>query len=219
MFNEQATDGNELQLEVIPEAESDGNTQDSGDAEGELTEEIRLETGEKEVKLSPQEENAKRQEDVWLNKVISGKAQVEEAPSWLQKRLTARLEATGQVPETAEVVKKILTQEREAQEFQDLQKQIPPLTAGQAKELQEKFAKYKPLGNTEALRTALDLMGLSSKVKEAEARGIAKGRLTFPKSGQPSVKRSGQATAGGVPLDVIQDDKKWSEMIRTGGRA
>ncbi len=218
MSSDMISGGDELQLEVIPETESTDGTQDSGNAEGELTEEIRLETGEEEVKLSPQEENAKHQEDVWLNKVIAGKANVEDAPSWLQKRLTARLDATGKVPETAEVVKKVLTQERQAQEFQDLQKQIPPLTQTQAKELQEKFAKYKPLGNVEALKTALELMGISSKVKEAEARGIAKGRLTFPKSGQPSVKRSGQVV-GGVPLDVINDDKKWNEMIRTGARA
>ncbi len=219
MFNGQDTEGNELNLDVIPEAESDENTQDSGNTEGEFTEEtLQLETEvEKVDKLSPQEANAKAQEEAWLTKVTSGKADVEDAPTWLQKRLNARLKATNNVPETEEVVKKVLAQEREAQEFKDLQKQIPRLTADQAKQLNDKFAEYKPLGNVKALATALEILGLSSKMKEAEARGIAKGRVSFPASGQSSVRKSSQSV-GGVPLDTIHSDKAWNEMIRRGSQ-
>lgn len=213
MPSEKSIDSNELEL-TIEEDESSDDTQNS-DAEGESETELNLEIDEKVAKQTPAEENAQRQVDSWVNKVINGKAEVEDAPKWLQARLNAKLEATNNVPETAEVVKKVLAEEREAAEFKSLQSQIPKLNSAQAQELQERFAKLKPLGKVEALRTALDLMGLSSKTKEAEMRGIAKGRMSLPMSGQPSVKKSGQSV-GGVPLDVIHDDKKWNAMIRSG---
>lgn len=215
MPSDQDTTGDELQLEVIPDSESADGPQDT-QGEGEAEEQVQLEIdGPQADKLSPAEENAKRQEEVWLNKVISGKAQVEDAPKWLHGKLNARLDTAAKVPETEEVVRKVLEKEREAQEFKDIQGQIPKLTPAQAKELQDKFAELKPLGKAKALRTALDLMGLSSKVKEAEMRGVAKGRMSLPQSGQPQVRKSTQAV-GGVPLDVIHDDKKWNEMIRSG---
>ena len=217
MPNGQDTTEDELQLEVISETESAEDTQatENGEGESETEVELNLETDESKVdKLSPAEENAKRQEEAWLGKVTSGKANVEDAPGWLQKRLNARLEATDKVPETEEVVKKVLTQEREAAEFKAEQASIPKLTALQAQELKSKFAELKPLGNVKALRLAKELLGLSSKVKEAEERGIAKGRMSLPRSGQPSVKKSGQV--GGVPLDVIHDEKKWNDLVRNG---
>lgn len=217
MSSEQAIDGDELHLEVIPETESDEDTQatESFDGEGESKEELNLATDEKGSKPTPAEENAKRQEEAWLNKVISGKANVEDAPKWLHGRLNARLEATTKVPDTEEVVKKVLNQERENAEYKALQQQIPPLTERQATELREKVARFKPLGKTEALRTAMDLMGLSDKIREAEARGVAKGRTSIPVSGFPSVKKSGKVV-GGVPLEVVLDDRAWNQMIRQG---
>lgn len=215
MPNGQDTTDNELELDII-EDESAEDTQDT-QGEGESEEvELNLETGEAKVdQRSPAEENAKRQEEAWLLKVTSGKASVEDAPKWLHGRLNSRLEATNKLPETEEVVKRILEQKEQEQEFKAIQAQIPKLTPQQAKELQARFAEYKPLGNAKALRTALDVMGLSQRVKEAEQRGVAKGRMSLPQSGQPSVKKSDQAI-GGVPSDVIQDDKKWNEMIRQG---
>jgi hypothetical protein len=211
------TTGDELQLEVIPDTEPSADTQTTVTGEEESEEvQANLETEEPKVdKATPAEENAKRQEEAWLGKVVSGKAEVEDAPKWLQGRLNTRLETINKIPETEEVVKKVLTQEREAQEFTDLQKQIPKLTPLQARELQDRFAELKPLGKSKALRTALDLMGLSQKIKDAETRGVAKGRMSLPKSGQPSVRKSDQVV-GGVPLEVINDDKQWNEMIRKG---
>jgi antitoxin component HigA of HigAB toxin-antitoxin module len=214
MPSEISIDSNELEID-IEEDESSDDDQTTGNGEEDKETALNLEIDEKVAKQTPAEENAKRQEESWLNKVITGKADVSDAPTWLQGRLNARLEATNKTPETEEVVKKILAAEREATEFKSLQSQIPKLNSAQAQELQERFAKLKPLGKVEALRTALDLMGLSSKTKEAEMRGIAKGRMSLPMSGQPSVKKSGQSV-GGVPLDVIHDDKKWNAMIRSG---
>lgn len=212
----QDSSGDELDIQVTPETESADDTQNSGSAESESTEELNLETETVETdKVTPQEANAKAQEEAWLGKIIAGKVEVEDAPNWLQKRLTNRLEATSKTPETEEVVKKVLAQEREAQEFKTLQKQIPPLSSAQAKELTARFAELKPLGNVKALETALKLMGLDSKVREAEARGIAKGRVSFPASGLSSVRKAGEIK-GGVPVDIINDDKKWNEMIRKG---
>lgn len=206
------TDGDELEIDIA-EAESAVDTQTTDeDSEGES--ELTLESEEKVEKLSPAEENAKRQEEAWLEKVVSGKAEITDAPKWLQGRIESRLNVTTKLPETEEVVKKVIAQERETLEFKALQSRIPKLTATQAKELQERFAELRPLGKTKALQLALDLMGLSQKINDAERRGIAKARMSLPVSGQPSVRKLAQV--GGVDLDVIHDDKKWNEMIRGG---
>jgi len=217
MPNDQDTQGDELQLEVIPETETVEGSQDTQESEGETEDNgLNLETDEPQVdKLSPAEENAKRQEEAWLNKVILGKAQVEEAPKWLQNRLNSRLEATNKVPATEELIEKALAKKEAEREFKARQKQIPKLTPQQAKELNERFNALRPAGKVVALNAALDAMGLSQKIREAEERGVAKGRMSLPKSGQPSVRKSEQVV-GGVPLDVIGDDKRWNEMIRNG---
>lgn len=210
-------ENDELQLEVISESDGVEDTQTTdGEGESEDTK-LNLETEEQKVdKLTPAQEQAQRQENTWLNNVIAGKKTVEEAPQWLQARLNARLEATNKAPDTEELVKKILEKEREDGLFKELQSQIPKLTAAQAQELQERFNSLKVAGRVIALKSALDAMGLSQKLKEAEQRGVAKGRMSLPRSGQPSVRKSEQLV-GGVPLSVIQDNKAWHEMLRNGG--
>lgn len=214
------TEADELQLEVIAEDEVVDGSQDSGNAEGETEDNpLNLETEEQAdgKQLTAAEQNAKKQEEVWLGKVISEKSNVEDAPTWLQSRLNARLEAMNKVPETEEVVRQVLAKERDAQEFKTLQAEIPKLSPAQAKQLQDKFAELKPLGNVKALRTALDLMGLSQKMKEAEQRGVAKGRISLPKSGQPAVRKSEQSV-GNVPMSVVEDNKAWLNMIKNAGQ-
>lgn len=217
MPSEQDTKADELQLEVIAESESAEGSQDTQESEGETETQVQLETEEPTAeRLSPAAENAKKQEEAWLSKVISGKAQVEDAPKWLHARLEARLEATNNVPETEEVVKKVLEQEREASEFKALQGQIPKLTATQAKELTDRFNSLKAAGKVVALKAALDAMGLSQKVREAEMRGVAKGRMSIPSSGQPSVRKASKETIGGVPANVLSDEREWNKMIQQG---
>lgn len=216
MSNAQDTDADELQLEVTAEAESAVDSQNSQEAEGEHDAVINLEKDDQKVdKLSPAQEQAQRQEEAWLLKVTSGKANVEDAPKWLQARLNSKLEATDETPDIEAVVQRSLAKEREDAEFKDLQSQIPALTQSQADELQERYKALRPAGRVAALRATLDAMGLSSKLKEAEARGIAKGKMSLPRSGQPAVKKSDNLI-GGVPEDVINDDKKWAEYVARG---
>jgi hypothetical protein len=218
MSDDTNTTGDELDL-VISESESNADSQDTQESEGESGDaQVQLETEEpQKEKLSPAQLNAKRQEETWLNRVSTahineetGKPyEIEDAPKWLQNKLLARLD--GPAPE--EVAKKVFEQERQKQEFKELQKQIPALTATQAKQLQDKFAELKPLGNVVALRNALEILGLGQKMKEAEQRGINKARQSLPKSGLSKVKDSEQVV-GNVPLSTVTDPKKWDEMIR-----
>lgn len=217
MSSTQITPDDELQVDIIESESGDDSQTTPVEGEGETEVEVQLETEEPKVeKLSPAEENAKRQEEVWLNKVLNGKAEVEDAPKWLQPRLESRLDSTTKVPETAEVVKKVLEQERENAEFKALQGQIPKLTQAEANELQMRFNTLKAAGKVVALQAAMDAMGLSQKVREAEQRGVAKGRMSIPSSGLPSVRKPEQATVGGVPVDVIADDKEWNKMMQQG---
>lgn len=214
MPNVQDIEVDELDL-VIDENESVEDTQHT-DGEGESEDaELNLNDDTQVDKLTPAQQNAKRQEEAWLNKVVTGAAEVSEAPKWLHNRLNTRLETLEEAPQTEDVVRKVLNQELQAQEFKTLQSQIPKLSSLQAKELQDRFSELKPLGNVKALRTALDLMGLSQKVTDAEKRGIAKGRQSLPKSGHPSIKESSKAV-GGVPMDIVSDNAKWNDMIRNG---
>jgi hypothetical protein len=219
MPNAQDTEGDELHLEVIPEAESDVDRQTTSDGEGgdvETTVKLEEDDGPAAKKPTPNEESAKRQEESWLANVIAGKKKVEDAPKWLQPKISSRLETIGNAPKTEEIVKQAIAKERKSLEFKDLQKQIPPLTREQAKELTDRYNALKGADNVSALRTVLDAMGLSQKIKEAEARGVAKGKISLPRSGQPAVRKQESELVGGVPKDVIHDEQKWRKMIQSG---
>jgi hypothetical protein len=205
----------ELQLEVIPDSESTVDNDDTQEGE-QSSQELNLEKDSTaDSKLSPAEKSAKEQEDSWLAKVIAGKSKVDEAPQWLQSKLNARMEVLSAPKQTEDIVKQALANERKAQEFSDLQKQIPPLSKAQAEELKSRYNQLKGADNVVALKTVLDAMGLSPKLKEAEARSIAKGKIALPRSGQPAVRKS-DTLVGGVPKSVIHNEKEWNKMIRSG---
>lgn len=205
-------------IQVIEDTESavDDNVTEEKENSEQSSQELHLEEdATTDSKLSPAEISAKQQEDSWLAKVIAGKSTVEQAPKWLQSKINSRLEVIGNAPKTEEIVKQALEKERKVQEFKDLQKQIPPLTPTQAKELKQRYSQLKGADNVAALKTVLEAMGLTPKPKEIEAREIAKGKITLPRSGQPAVRKS-ETKVGNVPLDVIQDEKKWKQFIREG---
>lgn len=212
MLNEADTEDGKLELQVTPSGESLESSQTT-DGEGENGDSsLNLEIEEPKVeKLSTAEENAERQVEHWLLEVSSGKKKLEEAPTWVQKRMASRLE--GKTPDIEQAVQNALAKEREDQTFKELQAQIPALTEDQAKELQERFKSLRPAGKVVALQNALDAMGLSSKLKDAEMRGIAKGKVSLPRSGQPSVKKSEQSIDG-IPLSTISDNAAWNKMMK-----
>lgn len=218
MPNDQDTEADELQIEVIAEDKSVEDTQTTENSEGESEDtKVNLETETPKVdKPSPAVEQAQRQEDAWASKILAGKGKVEDAPQWLQKRLNTRLEAMGEAPQTEEVIEKILAKKEEDREFKALEATIPPLTKSQAEELTKRYNSLKSSGKVVALQATLDAMGLSHKIKEAEQRGVAKGRTSLPKPGQSVVRKSEQANVGGVPMNIIQSEKEWNEMIRQG---
>lgn len=212
MLNEENTKDSELDLQVTTDGESLESSQTT-DGEGENGDSsLILEDEPKVEKLSPAEENAQRQVDHWLLEVTAGRKKFEDAPTWVQKRMSPKLEATQDIES---VVQNALAKEREDQEFKELQSSIPALTEAQAKELQERYRLLKPAGKVVALRNALDAMGLSSKLKEAEQRGIAKGKVSLPRSGQPSVKKSEPVIEGtNIPLNVVQDNKAFRKLFQ-----
>lgn len=218
MLNDENTqDGESLELEITADSESLESSQTTDDGEGEIGDSsLNLETSEPKVdKLTPAEENAQRQVDHWLLEVSSGRKKFEDAPNWVQKRMSPALE--GKTPDIEQVVQSALEKERENQRFKELQATIPALTPSEAKELQERFNLLRPAGKVVALQNALDAMGLGSKLKQAEQRGIAKGRMSLPRSGQPSVKKSEQSIDG-VPLKVITNDAEWNKMVKSQGQ-
>lgn len=218
MLNDENTqDSESLELEITADSESLESSQTTDDGEGEIGDSsLNLETSEPKVdKLTPAEENAQRQVDHWLLEVSSGRKKFEDAPGWVQKRMSPALE--GKTPDIEQVVQSALEKERENQRFKELQATIPALTPSEAKELQERFNLLRPAGKVVALQNALDAMGLGSRLKQAEQRGIAKGRMSLPRSGQPSVKKSEQSIDG-VPLKVITNDAEWNKMVKSQGQ-
>lgn len=213
MVNEESTLDSELDLQVTPDSESLETSQTTPEGEGEIEDsQLNLETDEpKADKATLAEQNAQRQVDHWLSEVSSGRKKFEDAPQWVQKRMSPALE--GKTPNLEQAVQSALAKEREEESFKELQSQIPALTAEQAKELQERYKILRPAGKVAALKASLDAMGLGSKLKEAEQRGVAKGRVSLPKSGQPSVKKSEQ-TIDGVPTSVITNNAAWNKMVK-----
>ena len=212
MPSSQDTEADELHLEVTAEGESVDDTQTTENGEGESDTVVNLETDDKKVeKLSPAEEQARKQVETWFEHVTSGAKKLEDAPTWVQKKLNARLEQSG--PSTEEIVRKALAEQQEDAEFKALQAEIPSLTPAQAKELQDRYKSLRPAGKVVALKTSLEAMGLNSKLKEAEQRGIAKGKMSLPRSGQPSVRKS-EEMIDGVPMSTITNNKSWNQLMK-----
>lgn len=211
MVNDTTLDS-ELDLQVTDDSESVETSQDSQDAEGEIEgSKLNLETSESKVdKLSTAEENAVKQVEHWMLEVTSGRKALEDAPAWVQKRMLPKLEG-AQVKEE-DIVLKVSKQIQEDADFNAEKATLPTMTPGQAEEFKRRYAELRPAGRLAAIRAVKDAMGLSSKVKEAEQRGIAKGRMSLPRSGQPSVKKSEQTIAG-VPVSTITNDAEWRKML------
>ena len=231
MPSDQDMQDDELQTEVIDPNESVDDTQDTpansgdeGESETETKVELEKDQPESQVdkQLSPAEKSARIQEESWLQNVLEGKKAVKDAPTWLQPRLNKRLEEVSNPVNTESTVEKevqkALAKQQEDSDFKALQSKIPPLTPAQNRELQERYQSLKPAGRVVALRNAMDAMGLSERIADAEKRGIAKGKMSLPRSGQPAVRKQDSKLVGGVPLDVVTDEAKWAELVRTGGQ-
>lgn len=215
MPSDQDIKDGELDLKVTTEDESVDDTQDTGD-NGEGESGTVLEDEQQVEKLSPAEENRKKQLEVWSANVASGAKKLEDAPSWVQKELTKPSAVSGDELELK--IAKVLAKQQEDLEFKELQSKIPALSPVQAQELRERYRALNGAGKVAALRAAMDAMGLSEKVKEAEERGIAKGRMSLPKSGQPVVRKSEQSVAG-VPLNVITNNAEWNKFMKQAVQA
>lgn len=229
MPSDQDMRDDELDIQVTDPDESVDDTQDTKGGEGESDAEVQVtlddEVKESKVeKLTPAQENAKRQEEAWLQHVTSGNKEVEDAPKWLQPRLTKRLDNLFQGNESniqsmvSEEVNRQKAADQEAEDFKSAQSEIPPMTSAQATEFKRRYNELKPVGRGLAIRRALESMGLRDINAESKQMREARGDMSLPKSGQSSVSKADPKTIGGVPVDVINDEKKWAELVRTGGQ-
>jgi hypothetical protein len=212
MPNGSDTERDELEIDTL-EDESDVDTQDTSHEEGEgefqesdLDDSLESEEDTSVPQQKPQASDAAlAQENAWYSKIVTGKTSLEDPrlPSWLRPKLEKRLGVSE--PPKQENIKKIIEEEIR---FTDLKKSIPKLTKKQAEELKAKYAEFKPLGKVKALETAIELLGLSKRMQEAERRGLAKGRMSLPPSGQPSEKNQDDILA------LAKDPKKWKAFIK-----
>jgi hypothetical protein len=218
MLNDDSTQNSELDLKVTADSESLDSSQTSQGTEGENEDsQLNLEEGQSKVdKLSTAETQGNKQADHWLAEVRSGRKQLEDAPDWVQKKILPDLE--GSTSDPKELVRQVLEEERQDAQFKDLQATIPELTSTQANELKERYKLLRPAGKYAALKASLDAMGINSQLQEAEQRGIAKGKVSFPSSGQPSVKNS-ESTIAGVPVSVIKSNAAFDKFIKSAGRS
>jgi hypothetical protein len=209
MPNGQDNLDDELEL-VTEEAETDDD-QDATDSE--QTEELNLDSEDDSTtedtsasEPTPAEKSAKQQEDSWYAKVVAGKADVTDAPSWLQSKLNNRLNSTPKEEDLDRKIEEKLRQKEEQLQFKALLSTIPVLSKSKAADLKAKFQEFKPLGSLKALETALALTGIKTDDSKREARG----RMSLPPSGRPVEKNNSDV------LSIAKDEKKWQQFARNG---
>lgn len=134
---------------------------------------------------------AQKQEDAWYANILSGKKSLDDLKTmpWLFTRVQSRLNAVQKTPDIERIVEQKLKEKEEDMKFNNLQSQLPKMSNEQASKLKELYSKYRPLGKFTALETAVNLLGLSTKIQEAEKRGIAKARMSLP-SNSGTVKKA-----------------------------
>lgn len=215
----QDTEDAELSL-VTVNAESEKDTQTTAEEKGTEGENRELSVDDESTTQvakpnSQADERAKAQEATWYNKIIDGKAEISEAPKWLQGRLQARFDAMNKLPDlekvASEVAKKEIERQRENAEFDALQKSLPSMGAEEFKLLNQRFQEFKGLGKVKALRTAMELCGLTPDAQEERRIEMAKGRMSLPPSGQSRTKGKNSL------IDIAKDQKQWKAFVRSQG--
>ena len=158
---------------------------------------------------------AKAQEVAWYNKVIDGKADISEAPKWLQGRLQARFDAMNKLPDleriAGDVARGEIAKQREDAEFETMQKSLPTMSTEEFKTLNRRFQEFKGLGKVKALRTAMELCGFTPDALEDKRIDKARGRMSLPPSGQSRAKGKNSL------MDIAKDQKQWKAFVKSQG--
>jgi hypothetical protein len=210
MSNNNDTDNNELN--AIVNGEQSGDPQSDileNQEKSEQMEEVGIldlkEDLEKKVdSLSPQEIAAQQQEDAWTNKVLSGKADIEEVPQWLKYRVEKRLNSTIKNDSLKDELKKVVQAELEESQFVELQEKISSekLPKKLIEELKQQYNEFRPLGKLKALNLAYKFI-INNKQEVKINNGTA-----LPPSGQPKKLKANDI------LSVAQDEKAWNALVR-----
>lgn len=208
LSNDTNTDSDELELKVqaTEEAESGG---DQDATKTEQTEVMALDEQEQVAKPTPAEISAQNQLEAWHAKILAGKADITAAPTWMQPKLMEKLQVKEKEPEIEKLIEEKLQKEREEIQFKNMVEALPELPREKAEELKSHFKELRPLGKVKALELAKKLAGLDEELREAEERGIARGRMSLPASGQPAPKPKNV-------LDIAKDQKAWEQFRKSG---
>lgn len=206
------TEADDPNVDPAPLKEGEPGLENKEEPKVEVEKIIEEEEIKQTEKLTPAEISAKQQEDAWYGKIISGKSDIDKAPKWLQTRLGKRLKISEKTDDIEKLVEQKFVEQTENQKFDELKRQIPKLTLEQAETLKTKYRELRPLGKYKALSTSLELMGIDKKFQEAEARGVAKARMSLPPSGQTASKSKESL------IDIARDEKKWQEFVKSQGR-
>lgn len=209
----------ELNL-VTVEAEPELDTQTTAEEESTEGENRELSVDEESMTQvakpnSIADARAKAQEVAWYNKVVDGKADISDAPKWLQGRLQSRFDAMNSLPNlekvAADVAIKELGRQRENAEFENLQKSLPSMSAEEFKLLNQRFQEFKGLGKVKALNTAMELCGFTPEAMDDKRIDKARGRMSLPPSGQSRTK--GRTNL----IDIAKDQKAWKNFVKSQG--
>jgi len=204
MPSDGSASNDELEIDTIEDESADDQSTETAELDLDVEDNSTEDTSDSE--LTPAEKSAKQQIDSWYAKVVAGKADVADAPSWMQAKLSQKLEVIEKVPDVEKIIEEKLAQKEEQKQFKALLDTIPALPKLKAELLKAKFKEYKPLGNYKALETALAITGINADESKREARG----RMSLPPSGRPAEKKQDDVLA------IARDEKKWAQFQRNG---
>jgi len=186
-----------------PMSENSDNNQEKSEQQEDETLELNEEPKKPVDSLSPQEFAAKKLEDSWTNKVLSGKSELQDVPEWLRHRVDKRLNSTVKADTLKDDLKRIVTEELEERQFVELQQTISKekLPKKAIEDLKSYYAELRPLGKLKALKLAYKF------VKLQPLYGVNNG-TSLPPSGQPKKMKNNDILA------IAKDEKAWQELVK-----
>ncbi len=189
---------------------------DNATTDGEESDSLDLDESPVKEKATSAKEQADKQVEAWIARVVTGKADVSEIPhKWLKDKVETHLSALDKTPAITELIDKKFAEKHANEEFQTMKRELnaSKLTAGQKAELQAEYKENLELGlpKNVALKKAIKAAAVNLGPDLSEKRRA----MGTPVSGRP-VKIEKEA---GSHADLPKDPKervKYYQNLRKG---
>lgn len=186
---------------------------DSTTSASEESDSLDLDESPVSEKATSAQEQADKQVEAWIAKVVTGKADVSEIPhKWLKDKVETHLNALDKTPAITELIDKKFAEKHANEEFQSMKRELnaSKLSSGQKAELQAEFKENLELGMPKhiALKKAIKAASVKLGPDTADLRR----KMAVPTAGRVVREQKDAESHADLPKDREERVKLYQAM-------